>query len=560
MSSVAAVTGEGRRIKVSAELAAPLSVGLVFVALAVLTRRTWGDLGQDTGYDLVAASRVAHGELPYRDFFYYYGPLAPFALGLVTWLGDGIAAAVAFGLTVAAAIVAGTYVLGRSISNWVGGLLAATLVAAVALMPTNFSFVLPHTESATLGTLLLLCMLLALRRNAPLAAGLLCGLCTLTRVEVAAAALVAAGVWLWMRGPSSRHTVRILAPALGVPVVVYGTLAAVTGLHRLLLENLYPVRTLQAAGNAVVRVHAPLTATSVVQLLAHAALYALGAACLLLLSRRVGAGGHSVVRWIAAGATVGIVAAVARTGSFQYWSGYAYLWIPAGAVVALVLAVRRRDADAGAEAAMLAVLAATTYGAFQLQATRAQPAVYAAPLAVLLLVRLHARRGGSLGIAWLAVLAAGAAVVTVQLASAKSAVVRGPGGQLAAPAGDAAAYQAAVDWIVSHTREGEPILLAPQLTSLYPLTARTDPVPQISLLPGALPRRSDEVSLIARLERDHVRVAVIDRHAYSEYGHTVFGGSFDTTLATWIHRTWRHVAVVGGHSSRTLDIWMRRSS
>ena len=58
------------------------ALGLLFVALAVLTWGTWGDLGQDTGYDLVAGTRVAHGELPYVDFVYYYGPLAPFVLGL----------------------------------------------------------------------------------------------------------------------------------------------------------------------------------------------------------------------------------------------------------------------------------------------------------------------------------------------------------------------------------------------------------------------------------------------------------------------------------------------
>lgn len=131
---------------------------------------------------------------------------------------------------------------------------------------------------------------------------------------------------------------------------------------------------------------------------------------------------------------------------------------------------------------------------------------------------------------------------------------------MTATAADAPAYQGAVDWLTTHTRRGEPVLMAPQLTSLYALSGRTDPVPQISLLPGALPRRADEVALVSLLERDHVRVAVIDRHAFPEYGHTVFGGSFDRTLAAWLHRTFRHVAVVGGSGARTLDIWMRRTS
>ena len=55
--------------------------------LAAATWGTWGDLDSDTGYDLVAGARVADGELPYRDFTYYYGPLAPFLSGLAALLG-----------------------------------------------------------------------------------------------------------------------------------------------------------------------------------------------------------------------------------------------------------------------------------------------------------------------------------------------------------------------------------------------------------------------------------------------------------------------------------------
>lgn len=557
MSSATAVTAtrSRSRVKVSEEVVAAGAVAGIVVLLAALTWRTWGDLGQDTGYDLVAASRVAHGALPYRDFFYYYGPLAPFTLGLATWLGGtGVAVAAAFGLVVTSAIVAVTYLLGRAIAGTRGAVAAATLTAAVAFMPTNFSFVLPHTESATLGTLLLLALLLALRRNAFVTVGVLCGLCTLTRLEVAAAAVVATIAWIVVRRPTPGRAARVVGPALAIPAVTYGTLAPVVGLHRLLLENLYPVATLRAAGNAVVRVHAPLTASSIARLGWETLAYALGAVVLLLVARRFGA--RVAAPWIvAAGVAVGLAAALARPASFQYWSGYAYLWLPAGAVAALVWAFRKRDADAAAEAAMLAVLAGTVYAAFQLQATRAQPAVYAAPLAALLLVRLHGRTAP----AWLALLAAGALVVTVHLAHAKSAVVRGPGGAVASSVSDAPAYQGAVDWLTAHTRPGEPVLLAPQLTTLYALSGRTDPVPQISLLPGALPHRSDEAALIARLQRDRVRVAVIDRHAFREYGHTAFGRSFDRTLAAWIHRTFRHVAVVGG-GSRTLDIWMRRTS
>ena len=52
-------------------------IGLVAV-LTVVTWGTWGDLDSDTGFDVQAGARLADGQIPYRDFLYYYGPLAPF--------------------------------------------------------------------------------------------------------------------------------------------------------------------------------------------------------------------------------------------------------------------------------------------------------------------------------------------------------------------------------------------------------------------------------------------------------------------------------------------------
>jgi hypothetical protein len=142
-----------------------LLVVVAAAALAALTWRAWGDPGSDTGYDLVAGMRVAHGDLPYVDFVYYYGPLGPLALGFVGWLGGGgLAPAVALGILVALAIVLATYALARTYCGALGAALAAGLVAPLAFGANNFSYVLPHTESAPLGLLGLLCALLALRR------------------------------------------------------------------------------------------------------------------------------------------------------------------------------------------------------------------------------------------------------------------------------------------------------------------------------------------------------------------------------------------------------------
>jgi 4-amino-4-deoxy-L-arabinose transferase-like glycosyltransferase len=565
-------------------------LGGLSALLVALTWGTWGDVARDTGYDLVAGARVAHGEIPYVDFTYYYGPLAPALLGLASWLGGGgIAPMLAVGLAVAAAIVLATYLLGRVLTGPLGALLAAAIVAAVAFGPGNFSFVLPHTFSATLGLLAVLAFLLGLARHAAhgrrrnlLLAGVAVGLAALTRPEYTTAVGAAATLWLFLRARRGllgrRDLLAFASPAMLLPAGVYGALATAVPPHRLLFDNLYPREQLHAAGNAVIRVQAPLTASSFAHLGGRALLYAAGAAVLALVavavSRRGPLGNAARATAVLMGTAI-VAAAFVRPEAVRHALQFVYGWIPAGAGVWALVALRsarreRRGWTAGAQleltaAVVLALVAAKTYGAFFLHATKPQPAVYAAPLAALLLVRLHLGRLGRtrsayvLGALWLAFLAAAGTGLTLKDARAESAVVRGSGGALGERPEAAAVYRQALAWIDTRTRPGEPILLAPQLTSLYTLSGRIDPIREISLLPGALAGPADERAAIARLAA--VRLAVIERRVFSEYGHTTFGASFDRVLAGWIRRHFRHAATLGGGpAAPTLDIWIRRIS
>jgi hypothetical protein len=140
--------------------------------------------------------------------------------------------------------------------------------------------------------------------------------------------------------------------------------------------------------------------------------------------------------------------------------------------------------------------------------------------------------------------------------------MRGPGGALRAQPVQASLYQGALDWIARKTAPGEPILVAPQLTALYTLSERENPLPEISLLPGALPTAAAERTAIARLEEAGVRLAVIDRRAFPEYGHTTFGGSFDRVLDSWVQGRFVRAATLRalGSDPRTIEIWLRRGS
>jgi hypothetical protein len=149
--------------------------------------------------------------------------------------------------------------------------------------------------------------------------------------------------------------------------------------------------------------------------------------------------------------------------------------------------------------------------------------------------------------------------LTLKDARAESATVRGPGGALAETPREAALYSAALEWIETRTQPGDPILVAPILTGLYPLSGREDVLREISLIPSALPNATDERAVIARLEDAGVRLAITDQRTWKGYGQTSFGESFDRILAAWIHRNFKHAATLrtDGAKPRILDVWTR---
>jgi hypothetical protein len=562
-----------------ADVIALAGVATLAALLAVLTWGTWGGLGGDTGYDFVAATRTAHGELPYVDYTYYYGPLAPALLGLAAWIGGAsVGTFVAIGLAVAFATTGATYALARRYAGPLGAALAAAIVLPVALGPGQTGFVLPHSSDATFGSLAIVVLLLLLVRHHGrpallAAAGTTAGLATLTKPEFALAAFVACVAWLLVRRARPRDWALLLAPAAAVPATVYGFFLTRISLHELLYANLNPRDFLDAAGNVVLRARTPWTPGSVASLGTKLVLYALGAATLLAAARLLARGGAARRAMLAVLATAGVTAAaesILNPEALRHALQYAYGWIPAGALVAFVLVLRRRGDVWSAVPALaaLAALAGTTYATFFPYAWKAQMATYAIPLAAPLLARLHlvelarSRQAALLGAAWLAFLAAAGIGLTLRDARTESGSVHGPGGTLKTQPALAAAYQQVADAIAVRTRPGEPVLLAPQMSWLYTLAERADPVREISLLPGMLAGNGRERAAIARLDAAHVRLAVVDRQSYPDFDHTFFGGSFDRRLDTWIRARFTRIArfTTGGDTeSPRLEIWLRRN-
>ena len=600
-SAVLAARTQAERVRVAvgADTIAVAGLALFVGALALLTWGTWGDLDSDTGYDLVAAHRIADGDLIYRDFIYYYGPLGPALLGLLAVIaGADISTEVVVGLPIALAIIGATYLLARAVVAPLGAFLAAAITAAVAFIPDNFSYVIPHTIDMTLGMLLLLGVLIAIWRFAAsgrsrwlAGMGTALGLLTLTKPEPAIAAFGAVVLWLVVRavhGAAVRREAALIAvPAIMIAILVYAPLLATVGAHRLLLENLYPVGYLDAAGNAELHNRMPFTVSSFGSVLARLVLYAIGVAALVAASAGLARPGrirHVMLGCVVVGGLLAIAAAFANPEALRHGLQFVYGWIPAAAVIVLIIfvwrAVRRRDVLTPVDqlslagVAALVLLATTVYRGFFPHAPHEQMAAYYIPLAAIFLVRLHlgeiarSRPAYALGVGWIAFLALAGFGLAVKDARTDAVVVHGPGGSLAETREEGPLYQAALRWIDQNASTDEPIFVAPMLTALYPLSQHWSPVSEISMLPGALPDQEAERRAIEAIDRSGVRVVLTDDRTWPGYEHGAFGETFDRTLAAWISSNFRRVAAfsVPAHNSfegpepmRTVVAWERRT-
>jgi hypothetical protein len=579
------------------DLVAGVALAVLCGALAALTWGTWGDPAMDTGYDLLAAARTNNGELPYSDYVYFYGPLAPVLLGQVfDAFGTGIDQAFAAGLVLTALIVGATYALGRELAGTAGGFLAAALAATAALSSANNSFVMPHTFTAPLAVLFSLLALLAATaavRNGRtawfVAAGMCAGLVALVRAEFTLAVLAALGVWLVLRHLDSRPRARagreallVAAPAAAIPLLVYGLALTQTSLRGLVTENLYPVDYLRQAGDVVLRAHAPLTPGSLVEPVAKLALYAFGAAALVLLGVALAQRGRTrlIAAVVAGGATltfVGVLAA--RPETVRHYLEFAYAWIPAGAwLMAGVLLWRYRHREGRwsqrgqielLAVVFMAAIATKSYATFLPQPNPTHPpdTPYLLPFIGAFVAWLHLRelpRGRAsvraVGAAWLVLLMTGSFVLVVGDARKETVTVTGTNGSLTALPADGPALQQAIEVIERETAPGEAILLAPQMTSLYALSGRADPLPQLSLLPGMLPDTRAEEAAIALLDLHNVTLAITDRTPMTTYEHGAFGETFDRTLARWVRTEFNRTGTLRGSGTdpRVLDVWQRR--
>ncbi|HEX7298615.1 MAG TPA: hypothetical protein VF257_06390 [Solirubrobacteraceae bacterium] len=553
---------------------------ILFSALAAFSWRKWGTPEIDAGAELTTAAQAAHGHLPYADVRYFYGPLGIYALAAAMKLfGATLTVAFAMGLAISLAIAVAFYALARQLLSPAFAAASTAVVLAIGFSGTQFNFVLPHTNSATFGLLLLLLALLAVARQRPLLAGVAAGLCVLTRVEFAAAAGLVVAAWLvgaW-RAEGRREALRLarvlVPPAVVIPVVALGALAASVGASRLLWENLWPVDFLRVAGFRAYREWTPFDAASVASSLARGAIYGAllaGFVASALRVRRLGGPPRLRGLWplaAAVGAVGALLGAWHVVGIFpaaesavqeetrQLLIGMS--WLPMLSLVAAVAVayrfVRRLDPVSGSWPLDLAVAAAAlmlTSRAYD-EFTMSSAAPYYAAPAVLILGLLHQRlaeRWPAIRLPVLGALVAVAAGIAVYvhfgLYADKTMVVHTAAGNYVGDDASAATQQRMLDYLRRHTAPGDAILALPADGGTDFLAARSPALYEVMFLPGLLDSRVDERQAIARLQRENVRYAVVSNRDTSAFDVGAFGIGYNRLLGDYL-RSGRLVATFG---------------
>lgn len=574
------------------EVAAPRALGdlpvtallaVLFAVMAALTWRKWGVPEIDAGAELTTAERVANGAVAYQDVRYFYGPLGLYGLAAAFKVfGTSFTTAFGFGLVQTAAILGVFYALARQwLRPSVAGLATAVLLA-IAFSGTAFDYVLPHTNSATVGILCLLLMLLALSRERIALAGVAAGLVALTRPEYAAVAAAAGAAFLvgtWRdhgRAGALSAAWRLALPGLVIPGVVLGWFAAQAGTSNLLTENLWPVDFIRIAGFKTQSDWMPASAAGAFGLLARAAVY--GGLLAGLVASAVGWRARRGAARVLALWPLAAVLAVLALGDGALRAAGAFVtersaietecrhliigmsWLPALALAtaawAAVRFLRRGSSPLGgtwgvdlALVVAAAGLGLRAYNAFTAEGSYAP--YYAAPL-VLVLAILHDRVGRRYptarpaALAALGLVAAGlAAYALVGLYADKSATVRTPRGSFVTTAAAAPALAGAVQRVDAQTRPGDAILAGPADGGLYFMTARRPALYEVMLLPGLLDSRSDEAAAVARLRRERVGSAVLGARDFSAWGWKTFGVDYNALLGSAVRGATVSSATVG---------------
>ncbi|HYI36713.1 MAG TPA: hypothetical protein VEX39_08930 [Thermoleophilaceae bacterium] len=215
----------------AAALSGRAAPALVFVVALVLSGVTIlaGIQPNDEGLMLQAATRIADGQVPYGDFWWFYPPGQSYLLGGLEWLfGPSLLWWRIVRVLCDAAVAALVVVLARRGGASTGPALGAGLVAALAMAYPSGPHPFPPTLVLALGALIVF-------PRRPLLAGVLAGACAVFRIEFAAylvlGILLAYAVRPGVARERLRAALRFVAGGVGAGLVLFGPVVLAAGIE-----------------------------------------------------------------------------------------------------------------------------------------------------------------------------------------------------------------------------------------------------------------------------------------------------------------------------------------
>jgi len=533
-------------------------LGAAFVALMAWTWGTWPDVLVDFGRELYIPWQITEGKRLYLDLAWFNGPLSPYWNALMFSLfGVGLRTLVLVNAVLFAVILVLLHSLLRSIGSRTSATIACLLVMATCGFGQlvgigNYNYIAPYSHEITHGLLLGLASLLVLQRwsggvREPLAAGILVGLCFLTKPEMFLAALAASVVMIVLRRIGAAGA-GLFALGLVLPVLIAAGLLGQGAL------GAWPALfATDVAANPFYRIGSGLDAPGAN--LSKMIWWAAATVGLLLPAFLLGLTTRSPRRpRVSAAIAFAIMAVIVAVLYTRIpWTLAARPW-PLLCLGALVAAFLWRPR--GAAAVGFAVFSLGLLGKMLLNARLFHYGfVLAMPALALLTVAMYdwiprwiAHRGGTAAVAragllpvMLAFALAHLTATSGQLAAKREQV--GAGSDAFKADGRGQAVNAALDWIAA--QPGRPtVLVLPEGVTINYLARSENPTPFVNFMPPEL-MLFGEARMLEALESRPPDVVVITHKATHEYGFPWFGRSYARGLGTWLEKNYRLVQIFG---------------
>lgn len=240
-----------------AEKGSLLVAWFLFFVFVLLTWARWGDVNVDCGREVLTASLVSQGRVPYKDFFYLYGPLAVYSNAFILKLfGTKLSVFYGIGTVLSFFILTLNFKILERITNSLTALLVTCLLMSTLVFNSGlFSYLFPYSYASIIGILLLLIQLWFAMRGIDtentsrlLLMGLPIGLQLINKHEYAFAAVMLAVVaclffqqlfgksLLWL----FKQLALVFLMSSIVPTLVWGYFLLVHVSLRDLLSNIWP--------------------------------------------------------------------------------------------------------------------------------------------------------------------------------------------------------------------------------------------------------------------------------------------------------------------------------